>query len=107
MIGDFKDLAFDADSWRSWDALDHDVSFLDANYQAEFLANMGKPVNKVLKSFLGVRNQGRVVSKQHLSEEENLDLGFCLQLEQTEQFHVTPGVQVDPLLGVLKNKVQH
>ena len=44
MIGDLKDLAFNADSWRSRDALAHDVSFVDANCLAEFLASMGKPV---------------------------------------------------------------
>ena len=62
MIGDLKYLAFDADSWMSRDALAHDISFLDANCQAEFLASTGKPVDKVLKSFLGVRDQGHVVS---------------------------------------------
>ena len=62
MIGDLKYLAFDADSWTSRDTLAHDISFLDANCQAEFLAGTGKPVDKVLKCFLGVRDQGHVVS---------------------------------------------
>ena len=106
MIGNLKNLAFDADSWRSWDALAHDVSFPDANCQAVFLASIGKPVDNVLTPFLRVRDQGRVVSKQHFSEEDSLDLGLCLQLGHTEQFPVTPGVRVDPLFGVLKIEVE-
>ena len=106
MIGDLKNLAFDAYSCRSRDPLAHDVSFLDANCQAEFLAGMGKPVDKVLKSFLGVRDPDTVVSKQHFSEEDSLDLGLCLHSGRTEQFPLTPTVQVDPLLGKLKSKVQ-
>ena len=58
MIGDLTNPAFDADSWKSRDALAHGVSFLDANCQGEFLAGTGKPVDKVLKSFLGVSDQG-------------------------------------------------
>ena len=91
----------------SWSWLEHHLSLLGADGEAEVVAGCGEAVHLHLHLMLITGVEGAVVGEEKVSENSLLHLRDGLQSPWVEQLSVSPELDVDAGLTVSEGISQH